>query len=72
MDASSCACLHRTNTHPPTHLLYTDAAALVAERVNEVILPLERSSLLHAVSRITAIIKQEVGVVQVIHARGQP
>lgn len=33
---------------------------MVAERVNEKILPLERSSLLHAVSRITGIIKQEV------------
>jgi hypothetical protein len=48
----------------PIHPLdppHADAAALVAERANQTILPLERSSLLHAVSRIVSIIKQEVG-----------
>lgn len=43
-----------------TDVAPVDAAARVAERVNATILPLERSSLMHALSVIISVVKQEV------------
>ncbi len=56
-----------SSADPPLCFGSTDAAALVAERVNASILPLDRTSLLVAVCKITAIIKQEIDAIWPAH-----